>query len=114
MTTKLFEVILNERLTDFTTQHDTLTPYQFGSKKGHQTHDAIYALLATIRNNQQFDNSPSYCAFIDFSTSYPCVHRNRLTNILHDSKIQGQVWRLLTSTYHLVQVRVLQPPLGSR
>jgi len=44
MTTKLFDGILNERLTDFATQHDTLTPYQFGSKKGHQTHDAIYAL----------------------------------------------------------------------
>jgi hypothetical protein len=79
MTTTLFEGILNERLTDFTTQHDTLTPYQFGSKKGHQTHDA---LLATIRNNQQFDNSPTYCAFIDFSTAYPSVHRNRLTNIV--------------------------------
>jgi hypothetical protein len=32
--------------------------------------------------------------------------------ILHDSKIQGKVWRLLTSTYHLVQVRVLHPLLG--
>jgi len=40
-----------------------LTPYQFGSKKGHQAHDAIYTLLATIRNNQQFDKTPTYCAF---------------------------------------------------
>ena len=112
MTTKLFEDILNERLTDFTTQHDTLTPYQFSSKKGHQTQDAIYAVLATIRNNQQFDKSPTYCAFIDFSTAYPSVHRNRLTNIHNDSKIPGKVWRLLTSTYHLLQVRVLHPLLG--
>ena len=36
MTNKLFEGILNERLVEFTTKHDTLTPFQFGSKKGHQ------------------------------------------------------------------------------
>jgi hypothetical protein len=53
MTTKLFEGILNQRLTEFTTQQDSLTPYQFGSKKGYQTHDAIYTLLAAIRSNQQ-------------------------------------------------------------
>ena len=69
-------------------------------------------MLATIRNNQQFDQSPTYCAFIDFSTAYPSVHRNRLSSILHDHNIQGKMWRLLTSTYHLVQVRVLHPLLG--
>ena len=73
MTTKLFEGILNHRLTEFTTRQESLTPYQFGSKKGFQTHDAIYTLLATIRNNQQFDKTPTYCAFIDFSTAYPSV-----------------------------------------
>ena len=112
MTTKLFEGILNERLSSFTTTHDTLTPYQFGSKKGHQAHDAIYSLTATIRDNQQIDKAPTYCAFIDFSTAYPAVHRNRLTNILHRSHIRGKLWRLLTSTYHLVQVRILHPLLG--
>ena len=112
MTTKLFEGILNDRLSTFTSTHDILTPYQFGSKKGHQAHDAIYTLLATIRNNQQFDKTPTYCAFIDFSTAYPAVHRNRLTKILHLSNIRGKIWRLLISTYHLVQVRVLHPLLG--
>jgi len=62
MTTKLFEGILNEGLVNFTIKHGTLTPFQFGSNRGHQTHDAIYSLLATIHNNQQFDNSPTYCA----------------------------------------------------
>ena len=112
MTTKLFEGILNQRLTEFTTRHESLTPFQFGSKKGFQTHDAIYTMLATIRNNQQFDQSPTYCAFIDFSTAYPSVHRNRLSSILRDHNIQGKMWMLLTGTYHLVQVRVLHPLLG--
>jgi hypothetical protein len=93
MATKLFEGILNQRLTEFMTRQESLTPYQFGSKKGFQTHDAIYTLLATIRNNQQFDKSPTYCAFIDFSTAYPSVHRNRLSSILYDHNIQGKMWR---------------------
>ena len=114
LTTKLFEGILNERQTAFTDVHDTLTPYQFGSKKVHQTHDAIYALLATIRNNQQFDNSPILCAFIDFSTAYPSVHRNRLTNILHHYKIRGMIWRLLSSTYHFGTGPSPSPPPGFR
>jgi hypothetical protein len=87
MTTKLFEGILNEGLVNFTIKHGTLTPFQFGSNRGHQTHDAIYSLLATICNNQQFDNSPTYCASIDFSTAYTSVHRSRLTNILQHAQI---------------------------
>ena len=42
MATKLFEGILNQRLTEFMTRQESLTPYQFGSKKGFQTHDAIH------------------------------------------------------------------------
>jgi len=38
MATKLCEGILNQRLTEFTTRQESLTPYQFGSKKGFQTH----------------------------------------------------------------------------
>jgi hypothetical protein len=86
-TTKLLEGILNERLVDFATKHDTLTPFQFGSKKGQQNHDAIYSLLDTIRNNQQLHNPPTYCAFIDFSTAYLSVHRTRPTNMLNYAQI---------------------------
>jgi hypothetical protein len=48
---KLFEGLLGHSLTQHTTTHDTLTPYQFGSKPGTQTHDAMYTLLAVIHNN---------------------------------------------------------------
>jgi hypothetical protein len=75
-TTKLFEGILNQRLDVFTQKYNTLTPYQYGSKKGSQSHDAIYVLSAVINNNNTLYDSPTYCAFIDFSTAYPSVHRD--------------------------------------
>ena len=50
MTTKLFECILNQRVVDLATKHDTLARFQFGYKKGHQTHDNIYSLMKRIRD----------------------------------------------------------------
>ena len=108
-TTKLFEGILNQRLDVFTQKYNTLTPYQYGSKKGSQSHDAIYVLSAVINNNNTLYDSPTYCAFIDFSTAYPSVHRDRLTLNLFKSGIRGKMWRILKQTYHKVSVRVLHP-----
>jgi len=47
--TKLFEGLMEARLSKFTEPNDTLTPSQQGSRITRQTHDAIYALIATIQ-----------------------------------------------------------------
>ena len=75
--TKLFEGLMEARLSKFTEFNDTLTPSQQGSRIFRQTHDAMYALIATIQERSQY-GSPSYCCFIDFATAYPSVHRERL------------------------------------
>ena len=107
-TTKLFEGIISERLEEYISKHDTLTKFQF-AKQGSQTHDAIHTLTSVIRNNQEHNKSSTYCAYIDFSTAYPSVHRERLTNILHEVGITGKIWRLLQVTYSKTKVRVLHP-----
>ena len=95
-TTKLFEGMINQRLDVFIQKHNTLTPYQYGSKKGSQTHDAIYILTAVIKNNKTMYDSPTYCAFIDFSTAYAAyssVHRDRLSlNLSVKRGIRGKMW----------------------
>jgi len=75
--TKLFEGLTEARLSKSTELHDTLTPSQQGSRITRQTHDTIYALIATIQERSQY-GFPSYCCFIDFNTAYPSVHRERL------------------------------------
>ena len=72
--TKLFEGLMESRLSKFTELNDTLTPSQQGSRITRQTHDAIYALIATIQERSQY-GFPSYCCFIDFATAYPSVQR---------------------------------------
>ena len=121
-TLKFFEGILETRLTRFTEEHDTLTYVQQGSRPNRQVHDAIYALLSSIHHNHLHKKrdasakSPSpgttYCAFIDFSTAYPSVHRDRLALILKDCGITGKMWLLLKENFRRVKVRVLHPEIA--
>jgi len=74
---KHFEVLMEARLSKFTELNDTLTPSQQGSRISRLTHDAIYALIATIQERSQY-GLPSYCCFIDLATAYPSFHRERL------------------------------------
>jgi len=105
--TKLFEGLLESRLTPFTELHDTLTHAQNGSRPGRQTHDGIYAHIATIQQRWQSTGAPTYCAYIDFATAYPSVHRERLALLLLKYNITGKIWKLLQENSRRVRVRVL-------
>ena len=65
--------------------------------------------MGTALNNQQEHHSPTHCAFIDFETCYPSMHRDRLSLILHRVGVRGKLWRLLTESYREIRVRVLHP-----
>jgi len=53
--TKLFEGLMEARLSKFKEFNDTLTPSQQGSRITRQTHDAIYALIATAASQKEAD-----------------------------------------------------------
>ena len=97
---KLFEGILITRLTQYTETRNTLTPNQLGTKQNTQTHDAIYALIATIQHNKDMLDKPTYVVFIDYSTAYPSVHRDKLSSILHENGIKSHMWHHLRLRYH--------------
>jgi len=97
---------MESRLSKFTELNDTLTPSQQGSRITRQTHDAIYALSATIQERFQY-GFPSYCCFIDFAAAYPSVHRERLGLTPKKYKITGKIWHLLKENSRSVRVRVL-------
>jgi len=90
--TKLFEGLMEARLSKFTELNDTLTPSQQGSRITRQTHDAIYALIATIQEQSQY-GFPSYCCFIDFAAAYPSVLRERLGMTLKNAHIFTNKYR---------------------
>jgi len=81
------------RLCKFTELNDTLTPSQQGSRITRQTHDAIYALIATMQQRSPYGFA-RYCCFIDFGTAYPSVHGKRLVALtLKNYKIMAPTER---------------------
>ena len=79
--TKLFDGLIESRLFKYTELNDTLTPSQQGSRPTRQTHDPLYALIATIQQRYQYGYT-IYCCCIDFATAYPSVCRERLGHTL--------------------------------
>jgi len=104
--TKLFEGIIQARLTPFIETHNTLTHSQQGSRPTRQIHDAIYAMIAIIQHCAE-KRLPSYCCFINYTTAYPSIHRERLALILKDNNINGKMWNLLRENSKRVCIRVL-------
>ena len=104
--TKLFESLLMSRITAHMSAHGSATPHQF-AQAGYQAHDAIYNLIGTAPNHKTQHNEPTHCAFIDFETAYPSVHRDRLSCLSFAAGFWGKIWRLIRTSYHNVFVRVL-------
>ena len=106
---KLFEGLLLARVTTHTESNNTLTSNQLGSKPCTQTHDAIYSLISTIQYNKYTLQKPTYVAFVDYSTAYPSVHRDRLSSILLHNGIVGHMWHHLRARIDNIRLRVLHP-----
>ena len=103
--TKLFEGLIESRLSQFTEKNDSLTSAQQGSRTSRQIPDAIYVHIATIQQNKQ-NGISSYCCFVKFATAYPSVHRNRLARTLKNYNITGKIWHLLKENSRKVRIRV--------
>ena len=101
---KLFEGLLLHRLTQYTEAHETLTSNQLGTRPGLQTHDVIYSLLAIIQRNSTLSDSPTYVAFLDYSTAYPSVHRGRLAVLLYQFNIVGKMCHHLCNRFQSVKL----------
>jgi hypothetical protein len=89
-----------------------------------QPHDAIYILLAAVQQQKQSPQKSmqgatpslgaSYCGFVDFTTAYPSVHREKLQMILKESGITGKMWELLKENSRKMRIRVLHPLITAR
>jgi len=102
---KLFEGLLLARLTT----DNTLTSNQLGTIPCTQTHDTIYSLISTIQYNKFTLHKPTHVAFVDYSTAYHSVHRDRLSTTLLHNDIVGHMWHHLRARIDNVRLRVLHP-----
>ena len=64
------------------------------------------------QRNWTLRDSPTYVAFLDYSTAYPSVHRGRLAVLLHQFIIVEKMWHHLCNRFNSVKLRVLHPGIA--
>jgi hypothetical protein len=102
---KLFTVILNERLKQWAEENSILTDAQFGFKNKYSTVDPVFILHSLIQ--KQFENKKHlFCCFIDYKRAYDYIDRNRLWYKLIKLGIDGKFLSLVRSMYSEVKLCV--------
>ena len=96
---KLFTLIINERLVSFINTKAILKPNQIGFRRKFRTSDHIF-VLNTILNSYFANGKPVYSCFVDFSKAYDSVWRDRLVYKLILRKFSYRFISLISSMYH--------------
>ena len=101
VTCKLFERLLNTRLTAWTTsdasqQH--IAENQVGFQADRSTTDHLYATTETARMRTAHGR-PTYACFVDCRKAFPSVFKAGMLVKLHRQGVRGKFWRMLQSMY---------------
>jgi len=91
----------------FLNSQNSTTPLHSLSR-GHES--PVKPMTPSTRLLPPYKSDPSTdscCYFIDYSTTYPSVHRERLGLTLKNYKITGKIWHLLEENSRSVRVWVL-------
>ena len=93
---KLFNCILNNRLTDFLDKNKIIHDSQIGFKKKARTSDHIF-ILNTIFRKYVKSNQKLFVCFVDFKKAYDCVWREALKLKLLRQGIRGNFWGVISN-----------------
>lgn len=85
---KIFEKVINARLTSFLTKYHILAPNQFGFRNGRSTDDAVLDLTDTIANHLN-NKRKTLGIFLDLSKAFDTVSIPRLLTKLERLGIRG-------------------------
>ena len=102
---KLYCMILLERLEAHLTKNNTISPNQIGFRKGYRTADHIF-LLKTLIDKVLKRKKKVFAAFIDFKKAYDTVDRATLMETLHKTGVQGNFLANLQAMYKKVRYTI--------
>ena len=71
--------------------------------------EASLTLFHTIAQNASVHSSPTYVAFVDFTTAFPSTCRPALWVIMHKKGIIGRIWRNIQRMYDDPRGRMIHP-----
>ena len=105
---KLFTMLLNDRLTNFTEVNHTIHFNQLGFRKGFRTADHVFT-LKTIIDKTMKDKKNLHVCFVDFKKAYDTVWRDGLFLKLFNNNVSSKFVNLLQSMYKSLRCCVKLP-----
>ena len=86
---KLYSIILLNRLTEEANKRQFISVNQIGFKKGKRTTDHVFVLQTLIDKILKHEKRKLFVAYIDFRKAYDSVNRNDLFFKLKQMEIRG-------------------------
>ena len=102
---KLFESILNNRLSFKNEVCNDNDPYQAGFKSNSRTTDNIFILSAII-DKQMYLSKPLYTCFVDFTKAFDYIDRTALYYKLLNRGIDSNLLNVIRSMFSKAECRV--------
>ena len=96
---KVFSMILTNRLESFAKENHLIDDTQIGFKKGSRTVDHMFILTTLIDKYVKKLKTPLYVCFVDFRKAYDSVWRQALMYKLSRMNINGMFFNMINSMY---------------
>jgi len=109
---KVYEKIIEERITKWLEKRDGIVEEQGGFRTGRGCMDQIWILNEVVQMRRE-KNKRTYLAFIDFKKAYDVVWRDALFYKIAAMGIRGKMWRVIRDMYREVRNSVLVNGLQS-
>ena len=99
---KLFAMVLDARITEWTEDNQIRARGQAGFRRDHRTTDNIFVLRCLIEKSK---GKRLYSCFVDFRKAFDTIPRAKLWTVLESIGIRGDILRCLKSMYAQVKVK---------
>ena len=96
---KLFCSIINSRVLNFLTEHNTLSKCQIGFLPNYRTSDHIFTLHTLIERHVIQNKTKIYACFIDFKQAFDSIWHTGLFYKVLESGVGGKTYDLIKSMY---------------
>lgn len=104
---KLYSTVINNRLSQFCEDTDSIPEAQAGFRKGYSTTDNVFSLQSLVQKYLTKKGGRFYALYVDFSKAYDSVHRLKLLYIcLQRVGVHGKMFQTLKSMYQHVKASV--------
>jgi hypothetical protein len=96
---KIFNIVLNNRLDTFLADNKIIHPSQIGFQKGARTSDHMFVLRAIIEQYTKNAQTKLFTCFVDFRKAFDSVIHQALFLKLADIGVRGPFYKILKDMY---------------